>query len=112
MSLKEKMTKINKGITFMDDRTKGETEELIGKVVTITDYDFINGVNGDYVVFIVKEIPDSFYFGGMVLTDNLKELTADEKKELQEKGLPCKFTMVKSKETKRTYTNCEFYPEA
>lgn len=111
MSLKEKMTKLNKGISFMEGRTKGETEELLNKVVTICDYDFITGSNGEYVVFIVKEISDSFYFGGMVLTDSLKSLTDDEKKELQENGLPCKFSIVKSKETKRTYTNCEFYPE-
>ena len=90
MGLKEKMLKMNnnEGIKFMSERTKGDIHELIGQKVTIKDYDFLTGDNGDYVVFIVDEIKDSFYFGGSVLTNNLKALSAEDKEEVRANGLP------------------------
>ena len=104
MSLKEKMLKMNnnEGIKFMSERTKGDIKELIGQKVTIKDFEFINGDNGEYVVFIVDEIADSFFFGGSVLTSNLKTLSEEEKKEVQENGLPVEIYEAKSK-NKRNY---------
>lgn len=112
MSLKEKMLKMNnnEGIKFMSERTKGDIKELIGQKVTIKDYDFLSGDNGEYVVFIVSEIADSFFFGGSVLTSNLKSLTEEEKKEVQENGLPVEIYEAKSK-NKRNYIGAKFYPD-
>lgn len=114
MSLKEKAKSMNagQGIEFMSDRTKGETDELIGRVVTIRDYAFINGDDGEYAVFIIDENDDKFYFGGMVLTNNLKELTDEEHQELKNDGLPALFKKQMNKKGKREYTSVEFYPES
>ena len=112
MSLKEKAESMNsgKGIVFMEGRTKGEMEDLLDKTVVIRDYAFINGTDGEYVVFIVEKVNDKFYFGGKVLTDNLKELTVEEHAELVAEGLPTRFSMRVSK-NKKKYVAVEFYPE-
>lgn len=113
MSLKEKAISMNsgKGIEFMEGRTKGETEELLEKTITIRDYAFITGTDGEYVVFIIDEDPKTFFFGGKVLTDNLKALTEVEHEELKADGLPTYITQRTSK-NKRKYIAVEFYPEA
>lgn len=113
MSLREKAESMNsgKGIEFMSDRTKGDTDELIDRVLTIRDYAFINGDDGEYVVFIVDEVKDKFYFGGKVLTTNMKEFTEDEHNEIKENGLPTAFYSRKAKKGNREYTAVEFYPE-
>lgn len=112
MSLKEKMMKLNsnEGIPFMKDRTKGDMKEILDKKLIIKDFDFITGNDGEYVVFIVDEIKDSFYFGGQVLTQNLKLITEEEKKEVQTSGLPVEFYEAKSK-SKRNYIGCKFFPD-
>jgi hypothetical protein len=113
MSLKEKMMGLNsnEGIPFMKGRTKGEVAELLGNPVTIKDFDFLDGQDGKYVVFIVDEIADSFFFGGSVLTNNLKEITAEEKEEVKKNGLPVLMYEAKSKKTGRKYTAVKFYPD-
>lgn len=112
MGLREKAEGMNsgKGIVFMEGRTKGEMEELLDRVVTIRDYAFINGTDGEYVVFIIDEEPKTFYFGGTVLTNNLKSLTKEDYEELVEEGLPTLLTQRTSK-GKRKYIAVEFYPE-
>lgn len=113
MSLREKAESMNsgKGIEFMEGRTKGESEELLDRVVTIRDYAFITGTEGEYAVFIVDEEAKKFYFGGKVITDNLKALSDEEHEELKEDGLPTLFGQRVSK-GKRKYISVEFYPEA
>ena len=112
MSLKEKAKSMNSGngIEFMANKNKGEMMELYDRVCTIRNYDFLNGDDGEYVVFVIDEISDEFFFGGKVLTDDMKKFTDEEKQEIIEKGLPVKFTQKKSK-NKRPYTAVEFYPE-
>lgn len=112
MSLKEKAMKMNSGngIEFMANKNKGEMMELYDRVCTIRNYDFIKGEDGEYVVFVIDEINDEFFFGGQVLTDDMKEFTEEEKAEIIENGLPVKFIQKKSK-NKRPYTAVEFYPE-
>ena len=101
MSLKERMMSMNQneGIPFMKGRTKGEASELIGQSVTIRDFDFLDGQDGTYVVFIVDEIGDSFFFGGSVLTNNLNTITPEEKEEVKKNGLPVLMYEAKSKKT-------------
>ena len=113
MSLKEKMLEqnSNEGIKFMEGRTKGETAELLGKPVTIIDFDFLDGTDGLYVVFIVKEIKDSFFFGGSVLTKDLQLLNDEEAAELRKTGLPVIMYEAKSKKTGRKYISVKFYPD-
>lgn len=112
MSLKEKMMRLNsnKGIPFMKDRTKGEIKEILDKYATIKDFDFITGNDGEYVVFIIDEVKDTFYFGGSVLTNNLKMISDEEKEEVKREGLPVYLYESKSKNN-RKYVGAKFYPE-
>lgn len=112
MSLKEKMMEKNsrEGIPFMKDRTKGELNEILNQNVTIRDFDFIEGKEGEYVVFIIDEVKDSFFFGGSILTSNLADLTPEEKEEVKSAGLPVMFYEKKSKNNRR-YIGATFYPE-
>lgn len=113
MSLKDFTKKLNEGnsIPFMEGRTKGELDELVEKNVTITNFAFLKNDEGDYAVFVVKEIPDSFYFGGLVITENLKKLEEEGyKEEIEANGLPVCVKSKKSK-NKKNYYMLEFYPE-
>lgn len=101
------------GLPFMEGRNKGEMDNLIDKIVTITDYGFMNDDGKEYACFICDEYPDFFFFGGGVLTDSLQKLddvlTDNEVAELLQNGIPTYFEKKKSK-NKREYTKCTFFP--
>lgn len=111
MSLKETLMAKNsgEGIKFMENRTRGELKEILNKEVILRDYDFINGKEGRFVVFIVDGIEDKFFFGGSVITDLLDSLNPEEKKELQAEGVPVEVYSKKSKNG-RDYNGMTFYP--
>lgn len=57
---------------LMAGRTQIKTEDLIGQVVTVTEFDFatLDGSDGEkktYPVMLLKEYPDRYYNGGMLL---------------------------------------------
>ena len=113
MNLYDFAKNLNEGnsIKFMEGRTKGELEEIIDKNLTLENFSFLNNNETEYAVFIVREIPDTFFFGGLVITDNLKKLEAEGfKDEIIENGLPVCVKERKSK-TKKTYYTMEFFPE-
>ena len=111
MSLKETLMAKNagEGIKFMENRTKGELEEILNNEVTLRDYDFITGKEGRFVVFIVDEVADKFFFGGSVITGLLDDISPENKKELQEQGVPVEVYSKKSKNG-REYNGMTFYP--
>ena len=112
-SLKERAKAFDVQLPFMAGRDKGETNELIGQVSTITDYGFIPNDAGEaYVVFITKERANKFYFGGSVLTARMLELENEGYHDaIVAEGLPVLFTNEKSKKSNRSYVNVKFYPE-
>lgn len=112
-SLRERAKEFDIQLPLMEGREKGETNELIATVCTITDYGFLPNDAGEaYAVFTVKEIPDKFFFGGSVLTARLTELEVDGYHDvIVEEGLPVLMTNAKSKKNNRAYVNVEFYPE-
>lgn len=112
-SLREAAREFSVQLPFMEGRDKGDAKELLGQVSTITDYGFLPNEAGEpYVVFIVKERANRFYFGGAVLTDRMSVLDAKGyHDEIIAEGLPALFTEVKSKKSNRTYINVEFFPE-
>ena len=111
-SLKDRAKEFSVSLPFMEGRDKGDVKELVGQVSTIADYGFLAGEEGhDYVVFVVKERTDKFFFGGTVLTDQLQQLEAEGYHDaIIDEGLPMLLTEKKSK-NKRSYVNVEFYPE-
>jgi len=111
-NLRELAKALQNDLPLMNNRTKGEQEDLIGEIVTIEDYDFMKGENGAYVVFTVKEYPEQFFFGGSVLTEQLQKVEeAEMHDQVISEGLPMLLTKKQSKETKRNYTAVKFYPE-
>ena len=101
------------GLPFMEGLDKGETAEILGQTVNVIEYGYMNGDDGEYVVFIVKENEEHFYFGSTVVTSAFKQLDATIQpeviKEILELGLPIKLSERQSK-TKRKYIKVDFYP--
>ena len=112
-SLKERAKAFDVQLPFMEGRDKGETNELIGQISTISEYGFIpNDAGEPYVVFITKERSDKFYFGGTVLTARMLELENEGYHDaIVAEGLPVLLTEEKGKKSNRKYTNVKFYPE-
>lgn len=109
-SLKQRALEIQEGKGIMEGREKGETSELIGKIVTLNDYCFMRGEKGSYVVYTIKEADKLFYFGSSQITEALLELDGDGYKEtIQQEGLPMRITMRTTLRGWKFYS-VEFYP--
>lgn len=96
----------NKGIPFMDGRTKGNISSLVGEVLHIVDLGFINQEGSTYPVIAFAEHPSEFYFGGAVLNDILSQVDHDGMRE-ELKSQPIVLKMAQSKRG-RTYMSVEF----
>lgn len=100
-------------VEIMEGREKGDIDKIIGEVVTIRDYDFLTGDNGQYGVFVLDEYPTLFFFAGMVLTENLVKIEEGGMRDtVINEGLPMTLIKKRSKNSNRYYTNVQFYPEA
>lgn len=112
MNLRERAKLLANTLPLMENREKGNIDVLTGKPVTIRDYGFMKDEHDkEYVAFIVDENEKEFFFGGQVLTDNIKELDAENyKPTIQSEGLPVLLGKKMSK-SKREYTTVQFYPE-
>ena len=111
-TLRERAKEFDVRLPFMEGREKGDNKELLGQVSTIIEYGFLPNEAGEaYAVFIVKERPGKFYFGGTVITDRLTQLEAEGYHEaVTTEGLPVLMNEKKSKNN-RTFTNVVFFPE-
>lgn len=111
-TLRDRAKEFDVRLPFMEGRDKGDAKELLDTVNTITDFGFLPNEQGEhYAVFIIKERPSKFYFGGSVLTDRLIQLEADGyHAEIVAEGLPVLMVEKKSRNN-RMFTNVIFYPE-
>ena len=107
-SLKERVKEIGVLSPLMEGKEKGEIDELINKEITIINYDFVKDKEGkEYVAFLIKET-NKFYFGGLVLTENLRELDLEGYGEdIRAEGIKCILNKRKSKNG-MTYTNVDY----
>lgn len=96
----------NKGIPFMDGRTKGNISTLVGEVLHIEDFGFINQEGSTYPVIAFVEHPNDFYFGGTVLNEVLIQVDRDGMRD-ELKMQPITLKMAQSKRG-RTYMSVEF----
>lgn len=107
--LKEVMSN---NLPFMDGREK--SDQILNETITIVDYGFLTGDDGEFIAYITKEHSNVFFFGGSVLTEKFKELegvfTESEMKELMEMGVQIKLTEKKSKNNRR-YVSVELITE-
>lgn len=99
--------KFKKSIDFMDGRDRAELADLCtGEKYHIEDFAFLNGENGEYAVFTLKENKNLFYFGNSVVSDVLKQVEMDNMvEELRSVGVV--FEKVVSKK-KRAYIAIRF----
>lgn len=115
-SLQDRAEEMSNGLAIMTDRDKADLDRLIGEVITIKRFEFMNdtdsktGEPSKYVVFTIEEDDANFYFGGKVLTEKLLDLQSDGyEEEINEDGLPTLLGKKKGK-NKMIYTTVEFYP--
>lgn len=102
------------GLPFMDGREALKVEgKILNNVLTVDDYGYLEGDDGEYVVIALKEYPQHFIYGGSVVTDAFKKLESkigvDNMGLLIEHGLTFKLTELVSK-NKRKYTRISFFP--
>lgn len=110
-SLRERTQELNNSLPFMVGRTKGELDAIKGTDLVIEDFGFMEDGDKEYVAFTVKEDPACFYFGGQVLTNDMKEMEEDGYgDEIRKEGLPVRFGSRKTKDGKKEYTTVEYYP--
>jgi hypothetical protein len=109
-SLKERAKELALVHPLMDGRTKGDTDGLLDKVITIKEYGFIPKPEGGgfYAIFVTAEEPKVFFFAGKVLTDTLARLDAEGyTADIARDGLSIRLSEKKAKESKRDYTAVE-----
>lgn len=109
-TLKERLlTEMSNGLPFMEGRTKADN--ILNEELTINEYGFLTGDDGDFIVYTTTQHEDKFFFGGSVLTERFKHIetvfTEDEIAEMLEEGIIIKLVQKKSK-NKRNYVAVEF----
>ena len=102
------------GLPFMDGKEKLEvTGEVLNNILTVDDYGYLEGDDGEYVVIALKEYPQHFIYGGSVVTDAFKKLESkigvDNMGLLIEHGLTFRLSELISK-NKRKYIRISFFP--
>lgn len=102
------------GLPFMDGKEKLEvTGDVLGRVLTVDDFGYLDGDDGEYVVIAPKEYPKHFIYGGSVVTDAFKKLEEKMGNEnmaaLIQHGITFKLTELVSK-NKRKYIRISFFP--
>lgn len=99
------------GLPFMEGRENSTI--ATGQLYNIVDYGYLQGDENEFVVFITREEPKKFFYGGSVVTEKMKkidaQLTLEERHELLEDGLEVVFQSKMSK-NKKKYTCCDFFP--
>ena len=102
------------GLPFMDGREKLEiTGEVLNNILTVDDYGYLDGDDGNYVVISLREYPNHFIYGGSVVTDAFKKLEekigAENMAQLIQYGLTFRLSELISK-NKRKYIRISFFP--
>ena len=71
-----------KGIAFMEGTKKADIKSLVGDgVFHISDYGFIDGEEGRYAAFTVRERPGFFYFSSKPVYEVLSDVDTDGMRE-------------------------------
>lgn len=103
------------GLPFMEGKEKLEVKgNILNNVLTVDEYGFLEGEEGEYVVIALKEYPQHFIYGSSVVTQAFKTLEETLNEEelafILDKGITFKLTEVISK-NKRKYTKLTFFPK-
>lgn len=102
-------TMLSKPSEICGDRENGKYETLIGKVATLEEVDFATNSKGNaFVVFLLKEYPDTYYCGGQTVTDKISRVVEqagsleDLNEELKADDVRLRFLRKKSEQRDQT----------
>lgn len=111
-SLQARAKEMQNSLPFMEGKEKGEMKRIVDMNATIREYGFLkDDQEKEYVCFIIDEDPNNFYFGGQVLTENMRTFEDEGyHEEIVKDGLPVLFGLRMSKKNKE-YVTVSFYPE-
>lgn len=109
--LKERLlNEVNNGLPFM----VGKEKEVItlGAEMTISEYGFLTGDDGEFICFTTRENNDKYFFGGSVLTEKIKKVelsfTKEEIQQLLHDGEMKIVCNEKKSKNNRKYISVEF----
>jgi hypothetical protein len=111
-SLKDRLQQFSALPKSMQGREKGSTDDLLDKPVTINDYGFMKDGDDEYAAFTIAEDDATFFFAGLVLTKQLKQL--DEEgygQDIRKDGIKILLATRSNKKEgkeKRDYTNVTY----
>lgn len=105
-------------------RTKLQTEDIVGKTLTIDKFDIVDVENPTddepnkrmyYCVLVFKELPDNFYNGGLILTKMIATWLEDyetlqecqEAYDAEKDKVQIKATMSKTEKSKNNLVKIE-----
>lgn len=102
------------GLPFMEGKKPLKVEgALFNNILTVADYGYLEGEEGEYAVISLQDYPNNFIYGSSVVTQAFKQLdeklSADEREYVLGQGLTFRLTEVISK-NKRKYTKIAFFP--
>lgn len=107
-SLKERVQELGVVVKLAKGREKGELKDLLGEVVTINDAEIVEMNDDTFIAFTVAEDKKKFYFGGMVLSNDLITLVKEGYLEaIRKEGIKITLNEEKSK-NKRDYTKVTY----
>lgn len=107
-SLKERVQELGVIVKLAKGREKGELKDLLGEVVTINDAEIVEMNDDTFIAFTVKEDKKKFYFGGVVLSNDLITLINEGYLEaIRKEGIKVTLNEEKSK-NKRDYTKVTY----
>lgn len=109
MDLRNFTNKLKNKLEILEGKEKGDKRDILGKVVTISNYGFIKSKDGVYAVFTTRE-DNKFYNASSLLTDYLKQIEENGgHDDVVNEGLPILLT-EKVSSSNRKYIDVEFYP--
>jgi hypothetical protein len=103
------------GLPFMEGKEKLEVKgDVLNKTLTVDQYGFMEGEEGEYVAFTVKEFPNHFMYGASVVSEGFKKFdqkfNEEQKEMIMKHGLTILLGERKSA-NKRNYTTLTFFPK-
>lgn len=116
MELQNKLSQITmSGLPLMEGKEKLEVKgNVLNNILTVDEYGYLEGDEGEYVVISLKEYPSNFIYGSSVVTEAFKKMDIEFSKEeiaiILEQGLTFKLTERLSK-NKRKYISVAFFPK-
>lgn len=109
VSLKERVKDLGVAIKLANGREKGDLEDLMGETITINNAEMVYIDTDSYVAFTIEEDSEKFYFGGLVLTQDLSTLLEEGYlDEIKQYGLTVILSKEKSKKTGNKYTKVTY----